>query len=191
MIMCVPAGQALTHRCSPRPPPSAASHHRLAYRNHERFFPFHHRRHSLLPSHPAVLLVDPRPPSERLPDSGGGSIGSGPTRVRNERRCDAMSFLSQPLCGVLFREALLGAVAVDVVGGVGVPAGPDDPHPGAHEDPDGLGVTFAALTCSAIELGGPGGAVAAVVGERGEGGNVNLIWPHRARLIWPHLWCVW
>jgi len=22
-------------------------------------------------------------------------------------------------------------------------------------------------------------------------GNVNLIWPHRARLIWPHLSCVW
>ena len=22
-------------------------------------------------------------------------------------------------------------------------------------------------------------------------GNVHLIWPHRARLIWPHLWAVW
>lgn len=22
-------------------------------------------------------------------------------------------------------------------------------------------------------------------------GNVHLIWPHRARLIWPHLWWFW
>ena len=25
----------------------------------------------------------------------------------------------------------------------------------------------------------------------GEAGNVNLIWPHRARLMWPHLGGVW
>ena len=86
MIMGLPAGQALTHRYSPRPPPSAASHHRWHTGPTNHSSRSNHPRHSLLQSHPAVFLVDPRPPSELLPDSGGGSIGSGPTRVRNERR---------------------------------------------------------------------------------------------------------
>jgi hypothetical protein len=41
-------------------------------------------------------------------------------------------------------EALFGAVAGRVVGGVGVPAGPHDPKPGAGEDPDRVWVVLAA-----------------------------------------------
>jgi hypothetical protein len=52
-----------------------------------------------------------------------------------------------------------------VVGGVGVPAGPDDPQPGAAEDADSPGVTLAAGAGVGIQLGGPWGAVAGIVGE--------------------------
>ncbi|HWR48065.1 MAG TPA: hypothetical protein VN327_10715, partial [Pseudonocardiaceae bacterium] len=40
--------------------------------------------------------------------------------------------------------ALFGDVFEGVVGGVGVPAGPDDADPGAGHDAGGVGVAFAA-----------------------------------------------
>ena len=42
--------------------------------------------------------------------------------------------------------------------------------------------------------GGGGGRVEEEMlqrGDVGKAGNVNLIWPHRARLFWPHLLGVW
>src|SRR5437763_11458606 len=75
-----------------------------------------------------------------------------------------MSSLSQALGGV----GLLGAVAGRVVGGAGVPAGPDDAEPGAHEDADGVRVALAAGAGVAVEPGGPGGGVAGIVGPGAE-----------------------
>jgi hypothetical protein len=62
-------------------------------------------------------------------------------------------------------EALFGAVAGRVVGGVGVPAGPDDPQPGAGEDPDGVGVVLAAPAGIGIQLGAPSGTHVLVLPE--------------------------
>jgi transposase len=53
-------------------------------------------------------------------------------------------------------EALFAAVAGRVVGGVGVPAGPDDPQPGGGEDPDGVWVVLAAPAGVGVQPGGPG-----------------------------------
>ena len=59
-----------------------------------------------------------------------------------------MSFLSQPLGGVLFRESLFGTVAVDVVGGI------DALPPRSKERPTSLvgvlGLPLAALDDEAI-----------------------------------------
>ncbi len=78
----VPEDHGRTSRTSPHPPILAAPTAirslppPVAHRTMNDSSRSNHPRHSL-PSHPAVLPVDPRPPSERLPDSGGGSIGSG------------------------------------------------------------------------------------------------------------------
>src|SRR5215210_8116517 len=76
-----------------------------------------------------------------------------------------MSRLSQ---GQGVDVVLLAAPACWVVGGVGVPAGPDDAQPGAGEDADGVWVAAAAGSCLAVDAFGPGGAVAGVVGVQGE-----------------------
>jgi len=52
-----------------------------------------------------------------------------------------------------------------VVGGVVLPAVPDDVEPGAGEDAYGVGVVLAAGDGSVVEVGGPGVGVAGVVGE--------------------------
>jgi hypothetical protein len=52
-------------------------------------------------------------------------------------------------------EALFGAVVDGVVGGIGVPAGPHDPKPGAGQDPDGMGVALAASAGVGVGLGRP------------------------------------
>jgi hypothetical protein len=52
----------------------------------------------------------------------------------------------------------IGAVLGRVVGRVGVPAGPDDPEPGAPKDPDRLGVALAAGAGVGVELARPWGA---------------------------------
>src|SRR5579875_29795 len=62
---------------------------------------------------------------------------------------------------------LLAAVADGVVGDAGVPAGPDDTQPGAHEDADGMRVPLAAGL--SVDLSRPGRAVTGVVGEGREG----------------------
>src|SRR5207245_6963847 len=77
----------------------------------------------------------------------------------------AVSRLSQ---GDGFGVAVAAAAACGVVGGVGVPAGPDDAQPGAGEDADGVWVAAAAGACFAVDALGPGRGVARVVGVEGE-----------------------
>src|SRR5919201_5912931 len=76
-----------------------------------------------------------------------------------------MSRLSQ---GRGLEVAVVSAAAGGVVGGVGVPAGPDDAQPGAGEDADGVCVAAAAGACVAVDAFGPGGGAAGVVGVEGE-----------------------
>ena len=52
-------------------------------------------------------------------------------------------------------EALFGAMLGGVVGGVGVPAGPHDPKPGAGQDPDRVRVALAASAGVGVEPGRP------------------------------------
>ena len=66
-------------------------------------------------------------------------------------------------------EALEGVVLGGVVGGVVLPAVPDDEQPGAGEDADGVGVVVAAGAGLVVEVGGPGVGVAGVGGEVGDG----------------------
>jgi hypothetical protein len=65
-------------------------------------------------------------------------------------------------------SALFGGVFVGVVGGVGVPAGPDDAEPGAGDDAVGVGVAFAAVAGVAVEALGPSWLHPGVVGEGGD-----------------------
>jgi hypothetical protein len=67
-------------------------------------------------------------------------------------------------CEVVF----VAAAAVGVVGGVGVPAGPDDAEPGAGEDAYGVCVAAASGAGVAVDAFGPGGGVAGLVGVEGE-----------------------
>ena len=62
-----------------------------------------------------------------------------------------------------------------VVGGVVVPAAPDDPQPGAGQDPDGVGVVEPASSGSGVGVLGPGvsGAAQAVVAAAAEGDVVG------------------
>src|SRR5579863_8101160 len=62
-------------------------------------------------------------------------------------------------------EAAFGAVELVRVGGVGVPAGPDDAKPGAHEDADDVRVSLLQGGVTCIEVGGPARAVTGVVRE--------------------------
>lgn len=58
-----------------------------------------------------------------------------------------------------------GEVSGLVVGGVVVPAAPDDPEPGAGQDPDGVGVVQPASSGPGVGVLGPGVSGAAAVGE--------------------------
>ena len=64
-------------------------------------------------------------------------------------------------------QALQAVVAGRVVGDAVVPAFPDHIEPGAGEDPDRVGVVFAAGDRVVVDLGGPGAGVAGAVGEDG------------------------
>ena len=66
-------------------------------------------------------------------------------------------------------EALECLVLVGVVGGVVLPAVPDDVEPGAGEDADGVGVVVAAGDGAVVEVGRPGVGSAAVAGEVADG----------------------
>jgi hypothetical protein len=65
-------------------------------------------------------------------------------------------------------EALVVAVAGGVVGGVVLPAAPDDVGPAACEDAFGVGVAFAVGSELAVSVGGPFVAAPAVSGEVAE-----------------------
>src|ERR1700749_329633 len=71
------------------------------------------------------------------------------------------------LCG-LPGECGGGAGRGGVVGDAVEPAAPYDADPGAGEDADGVGVVLAAGAGVAVNLGGPGAGVPAVVGEGGD-----------------------
>ena len=83
--------------------------------------------------------------------------------------------MSSPVSSGLFcdlvsgEESLQGAVLVGVVGGVVLPAVPDDVEPGAGEDADGVGVVVSAVDRSLVEVLGPEVGAAAVAGEVADG----------------------
>lgn len=77
----------------------------------------------------------------------------------------AAADMSSPMSSLLLDEALVAAVSGGVVGGVVLPATPDDVGPAAGEDAFGVGVGFAAGAELAISVGGPGVASPAVAGE--------------------------
>jgi hypothetical protein len=52
-----------------------------------------------------------------------------------------------------------------VVGGVVLPAAPDDVEPGAGEDADGVRMIVAAGSGFGVEVGGPGVGVVGIAGE--------------------------
>jgi hypothetical protein len=62
-------------------------------------------------------------------------------------------------------EAVAELMLVGVVGEAVLPAAPDDADPGSGEDADGVGVAQLAGSGSGVDVCGPGGGVAAVVGE--------------------------
>src|SRR5215470_13734321 len=66
-------------------------------------------------------------------------------------------------------EGLGGSVTGDVVRPAVLPAAPEDAHPGAGEDPDGVRVITAAGPGARIDGSGPPRGMARVVGEGGEG----------------------
>jgi hypothetical protein len=70
---------------------------------------------------------------------------------------------------ILVEDALQGSVLVGVVGGVVVPAVPDDEQPGTGQDADCVGVVVAASAGLLVEVGGPGVCLAAVAGEVADG----------------------
>jgi len=67
------------------------------------------------------------------------------------------------------------SVALGVVGGVVVPAAPEDASPGASEDADGVRVIAATSARLSIHVGGPGTGMAGVVGPGGEGLTQSLV----------------
>jgi hypothetical protein len=75
-----------------------------------------------------------------------------------------------------------------VVGGAGVPAGPDDADPGAGDDADRVRVALAACSGIGVELGRPGRLLAGVVGVGGDGLAARVLTARRewtARLAGP------
>src|SRR6266516_5422101 len=70
---------------------------------------------------------------------------------------------------ILVEEGLEGLVPVGVVGGVVLPAAPDDVQPGSGEDAHGVGVVVASAAGAVVDVGGPGAGMAGVAGEVGDG----------------------
>src|SRR6266536_5005448 len=79
--------------------------------------------------------------------------------------CPVSSRRSGNFLLILLEEVLKGAVDGRVVGGVVLPAAPDDGGPGSCEDPDGVGVVVATGAGVLVQLGGPGVDVAGVGSE--------------------------
>src|SRR5215207_9702808 len=77
--------------------------------------------------------------------------------------------MSSPVSSRWVEDGLESTVFGGVVGGVVLPAAPDDVCPGAGEDADGVGVVVAAGDGSVVEVGGPGVGVAGVAGEVAQG----------------------
>src|ERR1700737_3953753 len=76
---------------------------------------------------------------------------------------------------ILFEEDLEGAVGCWVVGGVVLPAAPDDVCPGAGENAYGVGVVVSAGDGLSVEICGPGVGVAGVAGEVAQGVSQLLV----------------
>src|SRR3954453_4173603 len=66
-------------------------------------------------------------------------------------------------------ESLEVAVALGLVGGVVVPAAPEDADPGAAEDAQGVGMVGAAAAGALVDVAGPGVVVAGGVGQGADG----------------------
>ena len=62
---------------------------------------------------------------------------------------------------------MLGGIVRSAV----LPGSPEDTHPGASENTDGVGLLAAALTGSAVDFAGPSRCVSGVVGKAGDGGS--------------------
>ena len=112
----------------------------------------------------SLLPVDNWPPKVKMPvcrDSA--ALG----------RTTGVPAYSSPVssCGllVLLQQGLQGSVVGGVVGGVGLPAVPDDVEPCAGEDAHGVGVVVSAGAGAVVVVGGPGVGVAGVVGEVADG----------------------
>ena len=97
--------------------------------------------------------------------------------------------------GLLVQEGLQCFVSGGVVGGVVLPAVPDDVEPGSGEDAYGVGVVVSAGAGLAVEVVGPGVRTAGVGGEVGDGVAQVFVArppesdrPHGARLAgrWGH-----
>src|ERR1700757_540848 len=69
---------------------------------------------------------------------------------------------------LLVEQCLEGAMFGGVVGGVVLPAVPDDVEPGASQDADRVGVVVASGSGAVVEIGGPGVGASAVAGEVGD-----------------------
>src|SRR4029453_4049684 len=67
------------------------------------------------------------------------------------------------------RRGLGGTVEAFVVGPSILPSAPQHAEPGTREDADGVGMIAAATASCAVDAGGPGGAVAGVVGPADDG----------------------
>src|ERR1700750_3008660 len=67
--------------------------------------------------------------------------------------------------GLAGEDFLQGAVFCGVVAGAVLPAAPDDQHPGAGGDADGVRVVLAAVAGGGVDGGGPGAGVPGSVGE--------------------------
>src|SRR4051812_38242697 len=71
------------------------------------------------------------------------------------------------LCGVL--DLTGGFVLLRIIEGLIGPRSPQDADPGPGKDANGLGMVTAACSGLVVKVGRPGGGVARVVGEAGNG----------------------
>src|SRR6266516_4073856 len=99
----------------------------------------------------------------------GGHHGRGMSCPVSSRPVSSRPVSSRPVSSrgllVSVEERLEGAVLGGVVGGVVLPAAPDDVRPGAGEDADSVGVVVAPGAGSPVEISGPGVGVAGVASE--------------------------
>ena len=73
------------------------------------------------------------------------------------------------------REGLCCFVRLWIVGLLVGPGAPEDPDPGAGQNTDGMGVIAAAAASPLVDVGGPGGGMARIVGEAGDGSPQAMI----------------